>query len=60
MAKCVDRCPANQTKKSRMNALQQLKEMTVVVADTGDFEGKAHLVLIIFKTNSFVFFYIKC
>lgn len=27
-------------KRSTMSALEQLKEMTVIVADTGDFEGE--------------------
>lgn len=29
-----------ETKRSTMSALEQLKKMTVIVADTGDFEGK--------------------
>lgn len=29
-----------EAKRSTMSALEQLKEMTVIVADTGDFEGK--------------------
>lgn len=29
-----------QTKKSKMSALDQLKQYSTVVADTGDFQGK--------------------
>lgn len=37
--KCADTCASKKMKMSLTNALGQLKSMTIVVADTGDFEG---------------------
>lgn len=38
-----------QTKKTKVSALDQLKAMTTIVADTGDFEGMSHNVLHLIK-----------
>lgn len=48
--------PSVEPKRSKMNTLEQLKKHTIIVADTGDFEGKS----LFYQLDSFYGFIYVC